>query len=411
MDGTAPPKDYGKWYDLICELLRHCVERYGTEEANSWYWELWNEPDIFYWQGSLEEYCKLYDYTTSAIEAVLPDTRIGGPATTGPNADGNSAAWLDRFLDHCVNGRNYHTGKNGTRLDFVSFHAKGGSYRPAWGKPCNMVEKQTPSTRNLLSQVKLGLEIIEKYPSLKGVRCILTECDTDGWAAGGIWDNPNLRFRNTEYYPSYVVTVLKKLIDLAEDYGRELDALTWAFMFEGERTFEGTRTFTTNGIDKPILNLFRMLSHLGNTRLQFSVSSMAKSPLNARGTDEAPHIDGIAAMSENKSVEVLLFSHHDDWDVYGEYDVKIEVANLPFANDSVILAHYRIDKNHSNAHTEWVRQGCPSYPTPSQAEMIKSRQELELYEPRTQVPLMNGKLEKTISLPVHGISLLILAKE
>ncbi|MHA2427898.1 MAG: GH39 family glycosyl hydrolase [Candidatus Hermodarchaeia archaeon] len=404
---SSPPKDYQKWYELVYNLMKHCVDRYGSEEVKTWYWELWNEPDIgtYYWSGTVEAYCKLYDYTAAAVETVLPEAKIGGPATTYRGHD-----WLDQFLDHCVNGVNHFTGKTGTRLDFISFHAKGAGYRPRWGR--SDVEKQLPSVKRLLLQVMTGLDVIDKYPSLKGVPCVLSECDTDGMAAYGVGDNPNLNFRNTEYYPSYVVAAFKKLMDVAERCGREVDALTWAFTFHGERCFEGTRTFTTNGIDKPILNLFRMYASLGNTRLHLD-SSGAKDSQSNEGEDstgEEPDIDGIATMSGNKTVMVLLYCHHDDWDVKGEYDVEVEVDNLPFEGPRVALTHYRIDQCHSNAYTEWVRQGRPSYPTAAQTRVIKSREGLEFFQPKTEVPLLDGKFKKTITLPVHGISLLSISQ-
>lgn len=403
---ACPPKDYDKWYGLIYELVKHCVERYGPKEVASWYWELWNEPDLtYYWKGSLEEFCKLYDYTVAAVEAAFPKAQVGGPATCGPMPDSRSSQWLDGFLDHCVNGTNYYTKTTGTRMDFITFHAKGANY----GTDVRAA-KQLPSTKSLVSQVRLGLDIINKYPPLKDLPCILSECDPDGWAAGGAWDNPNLAFRNTEYYASYVATTFKKLIDTENEYNRRVDALSWAFMFDIERCFEGTRTFTTQGIDKPILNLFRMYSHLGDRRLHFE-SSGAKAPLQYKddhGIGEEPDIDGIATMSGNRSVEVFLFCHHDDWDVGGEYEVEIEVANLPFAGNKVRLKHYRIDELHSNAHTEWVRQGRPKYPNPGQRRAIESRQGLELYEPEAEVLLLDGKLRKKITLPVHSMSLLVI---
>jgi len=113
-------------------------------------------------------------------------------------------------------------------------------------------------------------------------------------------------------------------------------------------------------------------------------------------------------MSGKKRIEILLFCHHDDWHVKGEYNVEIEVEGLPFAVSKVMLTHYRIDQAHSNAHTEWVRLGRPNYPRPAQTKIIRSREGLELYEPKSEVVLQDGKFKKTIALPVHGISLLTL---
>ena len=107
---------------------------------------------------------------------------------------------------------------------------------------------------------------------------MLSEIDPDGWAAGGAWDNANLNFRNTEYYASYVACAFDKLTRWSTAKGWDLKFLTWAFMFVGERCFEGTRAFSTQGIDKAILNLFRMYARMGTQQVAFE-STGAKDPL------------------------------------------------------------------------------------------------------------------------------------
>src|SRR5215470_13337391 len=111
-----PPRDYSKWAELIFQWVRHSVEKYGRAEVQSWYWELWNEPDIGYWQGTPEEYFKLYDYSAAAAKRALPSIRIGGPTSTGPGSD-KDAKFLRDFLEHVV--------RTGAPLDYITFHAKG----------------------------------------------------------------------------------------------------------------------------------------------------------------------------------------------------------------------------------------------------------------------------------------------
>ncbi|HEV3203776.1 MAG TPA: hypothetical protein VGY77_05305, partial [Gemmataceae bacterium] len=115
-----PPKDYGKWSELVFQWVRHCVEKYGQAEVEKWYWEVWNEPDIPYWKGKPEEYHKLYDYAVAGVKRALPTARVGGPETTG-----GAGKFLRDFLEHCVHGNNYVTGTKGTPIDFIAFHAKG----------------------------------------------------------------------------------------------------------------------------------------------------------------------------------------------------------------------------------------------------------------------------------------------
>jgi beta-xylosidase len=76
---SYPPADYAKWGELIDQLGRHVVARYGREEVDSWYFEVWNEPDIGYWHGTPEEYQKLFDFARRRIEARRADGKVGGP--------------------------------------------------------------------------------------------------------------------------------------------------------------------------------------------------------------------------------------------------------------------------------------------------------------------------------------------
>lgn len=402
---ASPPKDYQKWYDLIYNLVQHCVERYGVEEVKSWYWELWNEPDIFYWRGTIEEFNKLYDYTAAALKAACPAARVGGPGVTNPNEGRKSVEFLDKFLDHCANGTNYCTGQKGTPLDFTSFHVKGGGYR---SDPLHRKQKP-PSVRQILQDVKTGYEIIAKYPGYEKLECILSEIDPDGWAAGGAWDNVNLNFRNTEYYASFVATAFDKVTKFAQANQWDLRLLSWAFMFVGERCFEGTRTFSTQGIDKAILNLFRMYGKLGQQEIAFE-SSSSQNPLaysDPWGSDVAPDISGFATLAGNKSLQVLVYNHHDDWDLKQNEEVTLEIENLPFAGQPLSLQHYRIDPTHSNAYSEWIRQGKPIYPAAGQRAAIKARDGLELLHAPQTIEANDGKLTLHFSMPVHSISLLV----
>src|ERR671912_1942829 len=121
---TYPPNDYLKWGELVHQWVKHSVERYGKKEVESWWWEVWNEPDIAYWRGTPEEFQKLYDYAADGLKRALPTARIGGPHVTGPNGERTQQLLRD-FIEHCLRGTNHATGKTGSPLDFVAFHAKG----------------------------------------------------------------------------------------------------------------------------------------------------------------------------------------------------------------------------------------------------------------------------------------------
>ena len=391
-----PPKDYDKWYDLIEHLASHLLERYGSGEVGRWYFEMWNEPDIFYWHGTPEEYCKLFDYTEAALHKAIPFARFGGPATTGnddPGRDGS--CFLRTFLDHVRNGINDYSGKRGTRLDFVSFHTKGGNYRFD-----ALAEKQCPSVRTFLDNVRTQCGIIREF-GYDGLECVLSEADPDGWAAGGRFENFNLNFRNTEYYASWVACAYKNLFDLADELKTDLRPVAWAFVFEGERCFEGTRSFSTQGIDKAVFNLFRMFARLGTQKVELRGG---RNRASAEAAGE-PEIDGWAFCDGSDALQVLIYCHHDDWDRKENYEIALTMENLPMEGPAIVT-HYRIDGEHSNACAEWERQGSPDWPDGKQRAAIMARSGLEMLREPVKTTVTGGRLEERFTLCTHGISLL-----
>src|SRR6185295_12442703 len=117
--------------------------------------EVWNEPDIDYWKRTPQEYFKLYDFSVDAVLRALPGARVGGPDSTGP-ASPKAAAFLRAFLEHCAHQKNYVSGKNGSPLDFISFHPKGS---PKWqGDHVQMgIARQ-------LGAIEQGFQIVASFP-------------------------------------------------------------------------------------------------------------------------------------------------------------------------------------------------------------------------------------------------------
>src|SRR5438270_1952239 len=221
-----PPKDYQKWSELVFHFVRHLRERYGDAEVNTWLWEVWNEPDIPYWKGTPEEYFKLYDFSAEAILRALPTARIGGPDTTGP-ANPKAAEFLRGFLDHALHGTNYATGKTGSPLDHVTFHAK--------GSPKFVDDNVVMGIENQLRSLAKGFEIIASFPELKGRPIYIGESDPEGCAGCSSRVYPQNAYRNGPMYSSYTAAVMPRHLHLAAKYGVNLTgAVTWAFEFEDQ---------------------------------------------------------------------------------------------------------------------------------------------------------------------------------
>lgn len=409
---TCPPKDYDKWHDFIVALVEHLVEKYGADEVKTWYFELWNEPDIFYWSGTAAEYCRLYDYTEHAAHQVLPELYLSGPAVTGIYEGGRAQKFFKFFLNHCKSGTNFCTQEQGTRLDFITFHVKGGGFPFEMHAP-----KAVPSVESLVHQVKLGLDAIVEC-GYQNLEVVLSEADPDGWAAGGIYDNANMIFRNTEYYATYVASTYEKIDQLCVRYGIKVRPLAWAFMFPGERCFEGTRTFSTQGIDKAVFNMFKVYGQLGDEKLAFTSDGaetlyfLAEPNIGKKdhsqytGEGEETDVSGFAVKGKDGATQIIIYSHNNDIDKKEVNQITLTVDGLQATEVSV--AHYRIDAEHSNPHAEWIRQGKPLFPKGEQYDAIKARDGLEKFAEDGSVAVKDGQVVLTFEMPTHGVSYLVI---
>ena len=391
-----PPRDYERWRELVYQWARHSVEKYGRAEVESWYWEVWNEPDIGYWQGTPEEYQKLYDFAADGLKRALPAARIGGPHVTGPNG-ARPQQFLRGFIEHCLRGLNAATGKTGSPLDYVGFHAK--------GAPRVVDGHVRMGLSNQLRAISNGFQIVASFPELRDTPVIIGESDPEGCAACSMRTNPENAYRNGTMYSSYTAEQLARTYELAGVHHVSLrGAVTWAFEFEGQPYFDGFRDLATNGIDKPVLNVFRMLGRMGGERV--AVDSTGALPLASvldAGVRDAPDI-GALATRENRAVSILIWNYHDD-------DLSAPPADVDLTNDGVrarrpTLAHDRIDATHSNAYEAWKRMGAPQPPARAQYAELERAGRLQPLEPPRPVEAAGGRVRVSLALPRQAVSLL-----
>ena len=245
-----PPKDYAKWGELVYQWAKHSVEKYGRAEVEQWYWETWNEANIGYWRGTPEEFRKLHDYAIDGVRRALPTARVGGPDTAG-----HGGQWMRDFLEHQLRGTNYATGKIGTPIDFVSFHAK--------GRPDLRRRPRAHGHRQSARDHRQGL------PDHRVVSRAEVEADRHRRIRSG-------RLRGV---PGTAAAVPQQ-DDVFELHGGELRAQARprrtarrqprrradvGVRVRGQPYFAGFRALATNGIDLPVFNVFRMFSRMGRS--------------------------------------------------------------------------------------------------------------------------------------------------
>jgi xylan 1,4-beta-xylosidase len=388
-----PPKDYAKWAKLIFQWTQHCVERYGRAEVEKWYWEVWNEANIGYWRGTPMEFRKLHDYAIDAVRRALPTGKVGGSDSAG-----SGGKFTREFLEHCLRGTNYVTGKIGTPLDFVSFHAK--------GAPITTNGHVRMGISNHLRTIEDGFKIVGSYPELKRTPIVIGESDPEGCAA---CQGPALAYRNGTMYSSYTAASFAREYQLAAKYGVNLEgALTWAFEFEDQPYFAGFRSLASNGIDKPVLNVFRMFAKMKGKKV--AVESDGEVSLNDivhTGVREKPDVAALAARDQNE-ISVLIWHYHDD-DVTGpDAAVKLNLKGIPNGKRALELSEYRIDQDHSNAFTAWKKMGSPQQPTADQYAALEKAGQLTSMGGSKEITSQDGSVELSISLPRQAVSLFIL---
>ena len=393
-----PPKDYDKWRELVFQFGRHVLQRYGQREVDTWIWEVWNEPDIGYWQGTPIEFQKLYDYAADGLRRALPKAAIGGPEVTGPNGQ-RTQQILREFLEHCLRGTNFATGRIGSPLDYVTFHAK--------GSPRVVDGHVRMGISNQLRAIDNGFRIVRSFPELKDTPIILGESDPEGCAACSVATNPENAYRNGTMYSSYTAAQIARTYELADRHQVDLrGSVTWAFEFENQPYFAGFRDLATNGLDKPVLNVFRMLGQMSGTRLAVESSSAAAlDVIRDSGVRERPDVHALAARTD-RSIAVLVWNYHDD-DVSApaaEIDLTIDRAR----NGEATLTHTRVDQDHSNSYEAWKRMGSPQAPTPAQYAHLEKAGKLQPLRPPERIRVENGTARLSFSLPRQGVSQLTL---
>jgi xylan 1,4-beta-xylosidase len=397
---THPPKDEAKWSQLVFAYASHLRDRYGAQTA-TWLWEVWNEPDIGYWHGTPEEYDRLYDLTAAAIRKALPQAKVGGPEATG--VSDHSEPFLRQFLEHCAHGKNAATGGNGAPLDFISYHPKG---RPKFEN-----DHVVMSVGTQLRAVERGMKVIASYPEWKNTPIILGESDPEGCAACKGSQNG---YRNGPLYGVSVAEATMRTYELARQYGLTVQgAVTWAFEFEDQPPFAGFRELATNGIDKPVLNVFRMFGMLGGgssfapgKAVWLSTESSGALPLAqvvAGSVTDAPDINAVATRNGSE-IDVLIWNYHDA-------DVAVPATPVALAVDGlrskeVIASEFRMDATHSNAYRAWQQMGSPEQPTADQKMQMEKACALEQTVPEHPVALRDGKFSLITDIPRQGVVLL-----
>jgi xylan 1,4-beta-xylosidase len=360
--------------------------------------EVWNEPNIFYWQGTPQEYQTLYDHAVDAVKRALPGAQVAGPHAAGTRTP-EAQQFLRDFLQHCVDGQNDATGGRGAPLDVVAFHAK--------GEPSVVDGHVRMGAGAQLQNIDRGFAITASFPEHRHKPIVIGESDPDGCAACTAQVYPQNAYRNGALYASYTAATFARKIELADRHGVNFEgALTWAFEFEDQPYFAGFRVLASNGIALPVLNVFRMFGLMRGKRLAVDNSAdLGLDSILADSVRGRPDVHAQACLADGV-LSVLVWHYHDDDVPAPAETVTLSLAGMPAAGTPIQLRHYRVDDTYSNAYTAWQAMGEPQAPTPEQYAALERASELALLESPRWLRSPGEAVEVEVTLPRQSVSLL-----
>jgi len=406
------------WRDLVEALARRCVERYGADEVRSWYFETWNEPDIWWKLGGETGFNNYYDACSEGLKAVDPALRLGGPGVAR-----RVPPIFRSFLAHCDTGTNFFTGETGVRLDFISVHEKGAVKHP---------EDLTPDTVGICRhEMEAVSHIRQHHPRFASLPFINNECDPQiGWEHYHSW-----------HAMPYFAGLIAKVIDqhqrlLVEAEGVDYDILSndngflgrWGqrthLAFFGARQFDAAqRDWVTDlaaladrranpepfdYVKKPGLTVMELLALLGDRRVD--APGALDPDRTGLGIMATPTADGGA---------VLLYNSVDRLWRSGVSPVALEVAGL--APGRYALGIFEIAQDKGDPFSIWEAQAAatPTHAdqlaalsTPNAAQLAAMRQAQEPALTVREVEIgADGRLALDLDLLLPSVALVVLARD
>jgi xylan 1,4-beta-xylosidase len=340
---TTPPKDYTKWESLIRNLVIHFTERYGSDEVKTWYFEVWNEPNLNgFWAGTQEDYFKLYKHSVQAIKSVNKEYRVGGPATAG-------AAWEPEMIDFCS--------KNTLPLDFISTHSYGvkQGYLDEFGNSGTILDKNPMSVSG---------DILQSRKEIAGSLMPNLELHYTEWSSSYTPADP---IHDSYHQAAYVLEKIKQV-------GNATNSMSyWVFtdIFEeaGPRFTPfhgGFGLLNYQAINKPAFYSYKFLNMLGNIEL-VNTDSSSRACKNTRGDIQVLFWD-FTNTHPGDSVNNQEY-YIRDLPAKSKGKVKVSISGIP--EGTYVLEIYKVGYHMNDPYSTYLKMNKPNQLTKQQVEQIK----------------------------------------
>lgn len=380
---VTPPKDYSKWEALIRDLTEHFTERYGADEVKTWYFEVWNEPNLDgFWAGTREEYFKLYRHSAYAVKSVNPEYRVGGPATAG-------AAWEVEMIDFCR--------QNNLPLDFISTHAYGvkQGYLDEYGNSGTVLD------RNPMS---LAGDVLNSRNEIDGSAMPGLELHYTEWSSSYTPADP---IHDSYHAAAYILDKIKRAGDAAQSMSY------WVFtdIFEepGPRFTPfhgGFGLINTQSIRKPAFYAYQFMNRLGNTELT-NVDPCSWACRDGKGGVQVLLWDHTVTLPEDSVNNQEYYIR--DLPARDKGGVKIRMKRVP--PGTYTLEVYKVGYRANDPYTTYFDMGRPGQLTKEQVRRIKTLNDGSPVSSETIVILDGETFERKMPIRENDVVLIVLRRQ
>lgn len=351
----SPPSSYAKWDALIEAFARHLIHRYGIAEVSTWYFEVWNEPNIGFWAGTPAQasYFKLYDHTARALKAVSPRLRVGGPATA-------QAAWVGDLIAHAT--------RNHVPLDFVSTHVYGD----------DTADNVFHDSRNIPPHQMVCYAVDKVHQEiLHSARPHIPL----------IWSEFNASYANYQDITDsiYMGPWLANTIRQCDGKVQMMSYWSFSDVFEEQGVkktpfYGGFGLLAENGIPKPAYDAFALLHTLGYTLL----------PTHAD--------DALVTRRSDGTIVIAAWNLVEPGAVGRDRTLRFDLQDL---GANAVARIRRVDAQHGDTLAAWKAMGSPKYPTLQQIHELKKDAKIG---PPQLLDVHNGHL--SITVPPMGLAVI-----
>lgn len=375
----SPPTDFEKWHFLVKETVKHLTDRYGAEEVKTWYFEVWNEPNLgSFFRGTQDEYFKLYEVSVDAVKSVCRDYLVGGPSTSGADFREN-LGYLKAFIDFCSN-------KN-LSVDFFSAHP----YPTCWALDDEGTEHMGYISKEICGTFLDNIKNIVENSPYAGAEIHLTEWNSS--------PSPRDLIHDTPFMAPFI------LYNITRNFGKVNSLAFWTFtdVFEengpGKIPFHGGfGLINANGIKKPAYWAYWFLNKLGNEIIECSDNHI----ITRRGNDYQVIIWNYCYYKDNfADGDRSDLSETDRDKVFKNKDITVDL-NIKLSGEYRQTV-YTIDENTSAFHN-WVKMGAPQYPSSTEITQLKA-----ICKPKEQTKAVNS-FEISETLKPHEVKMFLLNK-